>query len=98
MIIRIVRMTFKPEEVDAFLELFDNSKSQIRHFEGCHHLELLKDANDARIFSTYSKWENEDALNAYRHSELFGLVWPATKSKFAEKPIAFSLKEFISVE
>lgn len=98
MIIRIVRMTFKLEEVDAFLELFENSKSLIRHFEGCLHLELLKDANDPRIFSTYSKWINEDALNAYRNSDLFGKVWPATKSKFSEKPVAFSLKEFISVQ
>lgn len=98
MIIRIVRMTFKPEEVDSFLELFEGSKSQIRHFEGCMHLELLKDASHPCIFSTYSKWKNEESLNAYRKSSLFGKVWPATKTKFAEKPVAFSLTEFIHVE
>ena len=34
--------------------------------------------------------ENEEALNAYRHSELFRSTWAKTKVLFAEKPIAFS--------
>lgn len=98
MLIRIVRMTFRPEEVDAFLQLFEETKERIRHFEGCSHLELLKDYNEDNIFSTYSKWENEECMNAYRHSELFKEVWKQTKAKFADKPIAFSSKEFIQVD
>ena len=98
MLVRIVRMTFRIEEVDNFLELFNSTKDKIRHFPGCHHLTLLKDYTEDNIYSTYSIWENEEALNAYRHSELFGEVWKATKSKFADKPIAFSNKEFIKVE
>ena len=98
MLIRIVRMTFKPEEVDAFLKLFNETKSKIRHFPGCQQLSLMKDYNADNIYSTYSIWEHEDALNAYRNSPLFGEVWKATKAKFAERPIAFSNKEFIKVE
>ena len=97
MLIRIVRMTFKPEEVDNFLQLFEESKDRIRHFEGCHHLELLKDYSTENILTTYSHWESEEALNHYRYSDLFKEVWANTKSKFADKPIAFSLKKFIEV-
>jgi len=98
MLIRIVRMTFRPEEVDAFLELFNTSKDRIRNFPGCSHLTLMKDYTADNIFSTYSIWKDEEALNNYRHSALFAEVWKHTKSKFAEKPIAFSNKEFIRVE
>lgn len=91
-------MTFRPDEVEPFLELFDQTKEKIRHFPGCKHLELLTDYNDPCVFSTYSQWENEEALNNYRHSELFKEVWANTKSKFAEKPIAFSSKAFIQVD
>ena len=50
MIIRIVRMTFIPSEVDPFLQLFHTTKQQIRHFEGCKRLELLKDVNQPTVF------------------------------------------------
>jgi heme-degrading monooxygenase HmoA len=43
MIIRIVKMVFKEEEIDSFKLLFDERKSLIRNFEGCTHLELWQD-------------------------------------------------------
>lgn len=98
MLIRVVRMTFRPEEVDDFLLLFDETKERIRHFDGCTHLELLRDYNDPCIYNTYSKWEDEAALNKYRNSPLFAEVWKKTKAKFSDKPLAFSLKEHINVD
>ncbi|MEC7753666.1 MULTISPECIES: putative quinol monooxygenase [Roseivirga] len=98
MLIRVVRMTFRPEEVEAFLDLFHATKEKIRHFEGCKHLELLQDFNTPHIFVTYSYWESEEHLNRYRHSALFAEVWKATKSKFADKPVAFSSKKVIEVK
>ena len=96
MITRIVRMEFQPEKVDAFLEIFNENKKMIRHFPGVHHLELHRDLNQQNVFYTYSLWDNQEALDAYRHSELFGSVWPRTKALFAKKPQAFSLvKEMI---
>ena len=77
MLIRIVRMTFIPEQVDSFLELFDATKEKIRSFEGCQHLELLQDYNQSNVFITYSHWESEEHLNHYRFSPLFGEVWKA---------------------
>ncbi|MBO6662071.1 MULTISPECIES: antibiotic biosynthesis monooxygenase family protein [Roseivirga] len=97
MLVRIVRMTFKPEEVDAFLELFHATKDKIRNFEGCQHLELMQDFNHDNIFVTYSYWESEEHLNQYRFSPLFGEVWKATKAKFADKPVAFSSKKVVEV-
>ncbi len=40
MLIRLVRMTFRPDALEAFLALFDASAPQIRAFPGCRHLEL----------------------------------------------------------
>ncbi|MDN4166529.1 antibiotic biosynthesis monooxygenase family protein [Cytophagales bacterium LB-30] len=90
MIVRIVRMTFQEDKVKDFLQLFNETKERIRHFEGCQHLTLLQDAHKPHIFSTYSHWESEQDLNKYRDSALFGEVWPATKALFADKPLAFS--------
>jgi quinol monooxygenase YgiN len=91
MLIRIVRMTFAPENVPAFLEIFRQSENQIRQMPGCRFLELWQDAELPNIYCTHSHWDSADALNAYRHSELFGQVWPATKKLFSAAPIAFSV-------
>ena len=92
MLIRIVRMSFKEEEVDNFLNVFNKNKQKIRNFPGCMHLELHKDYEHDNIFSTYSHWEDDNALDNYRHSALFKEVWAKTKVLFADKPIAFSNK------
>ncbi len=92
MLIRIVRMHFRPEETKNFLEMFAATKEKVRHFPGCHYLELLQDYDDPNTFSTYSKWDDAEALDNYRNSELFQGVWAKTKAMFAAKPIAFSLK------
>lgn len=94
MIVRIVRMTFVPEKTEAFLEIFNGSKSKIRSFPGCHHLELWQDTSAPEVFTTYSHWENEEALEKYRHSELFKNTWAKTKVLFAAKPVAWSSRVF----
>ena len=90
MLIRIVRMTFIPEQVPDFLEIFHASKAHIREQPGCRFLELWQDAGNPAIYCTHSRWDDEAALNAYRKSALFGEVWPATKRLFAAPPVAFS--------
>jgi quinol monooxygenase YgiN len=98
MLIRIVKMTFKPEETARFLDLFDQIKEKIRNVEGCEYLELMADYDDPNSFSTYSKWRDDKALANYRQSDLFDGVWAKTKAMFASKPIAFSLKTHTRVE
>ncbi|MCY7350713.1 MAG: antibiotic biosynthesis monooxygenase [Cytophagaceae bacterium] len=92
MLIRIVRMTFRPEAVDPFLAVFNASKNRIRAFPGCSHLELFRDLDQPHSFCTYSYWKNAEALEAYRNSELFKTTWAKTKILFAEKAMAFSVE------
>lgn len=92
MIVRIVKMTFQPERVKDFLENFDANKSKIRGFEGCEHLELLKEEGREDVYFTYSYWQNVEALENYRHSQLFKGVWAFTKTLFADKPQAWSVQ------
>lgn len=84
-------MTFEDEKVGDFLNVFAESKNAIRHFPGCHHLELWRDRSRRNIFFTYSFWESETALNNYRNSELFKNTWSRTKVLFATKPEAWSV-------
>ena len=97
MIIRIVKMTFRPEEVTNFLQVFNASKQYIRTMEGCTHLELWNDIKAPNIFFTHSHWQTENDLNNYRNSELFKNVWSKTKLLFAEKPEAWSVNNLTSI-
>ena len=90
MVNRIVKMTFKEENVIKFQELFTTVKRHIENFEGCHGVKLLRDINNPCVFFTYSIWENENALNAYRKSALFDDTWTKTKALFGNKPEAWS--------
>lgn len=92
MIVRIVKMTFKPEKAADFLEVFNASKQYILAMEGCLSLELLNDISSSNVFFTYSRWKSEDDLNNYRNSELFVNVWGKTKMLFEKKAEAWSLK------
>jgi quinol monooxygenase YgiN len=97
MIQRIVKMTFQADKVSEFVAVFDEKSAEIRNFEGCHQLLLLR-AADAPIFFTYSYWENEAALALYRQSDLFRTTWAKTKVLFAAPPEAWTLhieREFL---
>jgi len=93
MLLRIVRMSFQPDQVTEFLSLFNEVSSKIRGFEGCHYLKLMRDKDQSNILVTYSHWESQAALDAYRHSALFADTWAKTKVLFNGKPVAYSLEE-----
>src|SRR4051812_4509124 len=93
MIVRIVQMTFIKEQVPAFLNMFEERKERIRHFEGCRHLELWQDAHNECVFFTYSIWESEQFLNHYRFSDFFKDTWAKTKAMFAGIPQAWSVTQ-----
>lgn len=90
MLIRTVRMTFRPSALPDFLAMFEIVAPKIRGFEGCRHLELWEDARYPNILTTYSHWDGEDALEAYRHSDLFRTTWAQTKPWFAAPTVAHS--------
>ena len=97
MMTRIVKMEFKKEEIGSFKRLFSNNKEKIRAQPGCLGLKLLEEQSGSGTFFTYSLWESEDHLNAYRHSDLFKEVWKNTKALFADKAMAWSCDEMASL-
>ena len=92
MIKRIVKMTFRPEAVQTFVDdVFEPSKSRIRAFPGCRHMELLQFIQEPNILFTLSYWDGEEDLEAYRRSELFRTTWEKTKALFADRAEAWSV-------
>lgn len=93
MLVRIVKLNFKPENISSFEAIFEESKEKIRGFKGCLHLELFQEIQKPNVFFTYSYWKDENALENYRHSELFKSTWARTKVLFAGKPEAWSVNK-----
>ncbi len=90
-------MHFMESGVEEFLAIFDQHKVAIRNFQGCSHLQLLKDKDDPLSFSTLSHWDKAKSLENYRKSELFGQVWGRVKTLFSERSQAYSLEKFIEL-
>jgi quinol monooxygenase YgiN len=88
--IRLVRMTFRPDARDEFLEYFDASAPRIRAFEGCEHLQLWQGRRFPNVCTTFSQWTGEEALERYRRSVLFRETWRKVKPLFAAAPVAHS--------
>lgn len=91
MIKRIVKLSFLPEKTSDFLLIFEDMKTRIRGFEGCNHLELWRSRSEPHIFFTFSIWDSEAHLDAYRKSEMFQQTWIRTKALFAEPAMAWSV-------
>ncbi len=87
---RIVKMTFRKEKCDEFETYFSEIMDRVAGQPGCSGVKLLKEKGDSGVFFTYSVWDNQESLDAYRHTELFGQVWPKVKAWFADKPEAWS--------
>ncbi len=92
MIIRIVKMQFKSHHIETFKHLFSNNHHRIEAVDGCFKVDLLQDVANQSIFFTYSHWDDLDALERYRHSELFNGIWSQTKRLFDAAPEAWSVK------
>ncbi|MFN5622186.1 MAG: putative quinol monooxygenase [Flavobacteriales bacterium] len=88
-------MTFRTDTAETFLSIFEQYKSRIRHTQGCTHLSLLRDVNQPTVFFTYSHWEAEEYLEAYRLSATFGDVWPQVKPLFGAPAEAWTVSEEI---
>lgn len=92
MIIRWVKMTFHEHEVIPFLEMLEGRQQKIRTFPGCLYLEVVQDVRYPNIIFSHSHWENEAALNAYRHSDFFKKTWSMTKPRFAAPAQAWTVQ------
>ena len=92
MILRLVKMHFRPEETKDFLNYFESIKESIKSMPGILNLKLYQDANDKNIVFTHSTWLNEESIENYKTTKEFAEIWPKTKALFASKPMAWSLK------
>ena len=90
MTIRIVQLCIRSEFVDEFLSVFDEAAPHIRALPGCFRLELWQQTDQDGGFATYSHWQNDEALEAYRKSGLFKSRWASIKPMFAAKPRAYT--------
>lgn len=93
MLVRIVKLTFKKENIPDFLQIFKRHRESIKVFEGFSSLDLYQEKLNPEVFFTYSHWEDEAALENYRDSEYFRDIWSRTKLLFADKPEAWSLEK-----
>ena len=95
MITRIVQLPIDPQTENgaAFEALFNHYKGQIAGAAGCRNVKLLVSST---CYFTYSIWENENDLEAYRHSAVFAEVWPKTKALFTGKAMAWTCDELHS--
>jgi quinol monooxygenase YgiN len=50
MFVRIVKMSFHSQHIDAFYAMFNQKKEFIRASEGCRLLELYQDKNNPEVF------------------------------------------------
>ncbi len=98
MFVRIVKMDFHLDKIADFKEIFELHKLKIRAFTGCQLLELYQDKNQLNIFFTYSYWDDEQALENYRKSNLFIKVWSKTKKLFQNKAQAWSVNKVASLK
>ncbi len=87
---RLVRIYFQPDKVDEFLAFYQQLRPQIARQPGCISVQLLRQANDPAAFATWSVWESQAALDAYRTSEFFRSFWPQVKTWFRQPAEAVS--------
>jgi len=93
MIVRIVRMHFRPEVKEMILQRLIGQAPKVRAFPGCLYLVLHQDAENTAIFYSISHWESPDALEVYRQDALFQDFWAEIKTHFAQPAQAFTLRE-----
>lgn len=91
MILRLVKMEFMSKNTSEFLTYFDSISHKIKQMPGLVNLKLYQDVNNPNVFFTHSTWLNEESLEKYKKSKLFGEVWPKTKKLFASEAVAWSL-------
>lgn len=93
-ILRLVRLTFKPENVEIFLDFFSKTRSSILAFEGCLELQHYRDREQPNVVYTLSRWASPEHLEKYRQSDFFKNTWEQVSRWFDDKPQAFTLVPF----
>lgn len=94
MITRIVKLEILPEKALEFRQVFAENQEKIAAFPGCNEVRLVHAKDNDSTHFTISLWNTEQDLENYRHSELFGKIWPTVKPWFREKAEAWTTVSF----
>ncbi|MHC5309961.1 putative quinol monooxygenase [Myroides sp. LJL116] len=97
MFVRIVKLSFKQDQVENFLTYFEKIKHIVRNQPGCSFLELYQDKSDPSVFFTYSYWQDPQDLDNYRYSATFKEIWPYVKTMFKEDAMAWSVDKRVTL-
>ncbi len=89
MIIRIVKLTFRDDTLQDFFSLWDTARHRVISMPGCRFVEMYH-VKESPVCFTYSIWDSENDLDAYRDSETFKSTWKATKILFGDRPQAWT--------
>lgn len=92
MILRIVKLSIKPDCISAFKQTFDKTQSSIKTYKGCQSVELFQETANSNVYFTLSYWDTESDLENYRNSDFFQNVWSQVKPLFSQRAEAWSLK------
>lgn len=90
---RIVKLSISSSKHVTFEQFFGDKKEIILSFKGFKHVELLKSTGN--IFFTFSIWDDETSLNAYRNFIPFEKNWIKKIHFFSRKPEVWSLDKII---
>ena len=93
MLIRLVRMYFRPDEVERFLTMYEQTRPIIASQPGCRSVQLVRQIDDPAAFATWSIWDDQAALDAYRRSEFFRSFWPEVRALFRAPAEAVSFEQ-----
>lgn len=91
--IRIVKLTILPSEIDTFKTFFKEHHQIITSFEGCNSVKLVQSIENPCIFFTLSEWRDTEYLEKYRKSDTFKEIWAFAKSLFADSAEAWSSED-----
>lgn len=86
MITRLVETGIRPEMVDAFIDLYMHARPTILAQPGCPRVELVPAIDQPTLFATWSVWDHESALDAYRTGAFFRDFWPGVRVLFRNPP------------
>ncbi|MEX2256744.1 MAG: antibiotic biosynthesis monooxygenase [Acidimicrobiia bacterium] len=86
-----------PEGMGSMLEeRFAKRAGEVEQMPGFESFELLRPTNGESRYFVYTRWESEEAFQAWVHSEAFVRGHAEAAAKAGEKPVAHgsSLLEF----
>lgn len=90
MVIRLVELSIQKDKLPIAKKLLDDVAPKVRNSPGCTHLRILMDLHKTAHITTYSHWNSEADLNAYRKSDVFKNFWAQIKPLFAVSAKAWS--------